>query len=49
MITVTAKKNGNQKQFQVRLRFDAAADIRYYQHGGILPMVVRKKLEEERV
>ncbi|MGT2965109.1 aconitate hydratase AcnA [Streptococcus acidominimus] len=30
--------------FQALLRFDAAADIRYYQNGGILPMVVRKKL-----
>lgn len=48
LIQVTAKKDGKEKSFQVRLRFDAAADIRYYQHGGILPMVVRKKLEEER-
>ncbi len=24
------------------MRFDAEADIRYYRHGGILPMVVRK-------
>ena len=48
LIQVTAKKDGKEKRFQVRLRFDAAADIRYYQHGGILPMVVRKKLEEER-
>lgn len=30
--------------FQALLRFDAVADIRYYQNGGILPMVVRKKL-----
>ena len=26
-------------------RFDADADIRYYKNGGILPMVVRKKLK----
>jgi len=32
--------------FEARLRFDAEADIRYYENGGILPMVVRKKLEE---
>ncbi|MDR1567450.1 MAG: aconitate hydratase AcnA [Streptococcaceae bacterium] len=34
---------GDVKVFKAILRFDAKADIRYYQNGGILPMVIRKK------
>ncbi|HFU4122743.1 TPA: aconitate hydratase AcnA [Streptococcus suis] len=34
-------------EFWVKLRFDAVSDIRYYRNGGILPMVVRKKLGEQ--
>ncbi|KXT76694.1 aconitate hydratase AcnA [Streptococcus sp. DD12] len=45
VITVTAKSASQVKTFQVLVRFDADADIRYYKNGGILPMVVRKKLE----
>lgn len=37
--------NGEKINFQAIVRFDAEADIRYYKHKGILPMVVRKKLE----
>ncbi|HFI0151338.1 TPA: aconitate hydratase, partial [Streptococcus suis] len=44
LIQVRAISEDGTKEFQVRLRFDAVADIRYYRHGGILPMVVRKKL-----
>lgn len=44
LIQVRAISEEGTKEFQVRLRFDAVADIRYYRHGGILPMVVRKKL-----
>mgnify|MGYP000220102878 CR=1 FL=1 len=33
------------KTFKVLVRFDADADIRYYKNGGILPMVVRKKMK----
>ena len=33
------------KPFKALVRFDADADIRYYKNGGILPMVVRKKIE----
>lgn len=45
-VTVTAKKeNGTTIIFDTILRFDSAVDITYYQHGGILPMVIRKKLE----
>lgn len=36
--------DGSVKSFKAIIRFDARADIRYYQNGGILPMVIRKKL-----
>ncbi|MGX7243668.1 aconitate hydratase AcnA [Enterococcus quebecensis] len=45
-VTVTASKpNGEVIKFETLLRFDSAVDITYYQHGGILPMVIRKKLQ----
>nr|WP_242586625.1 aconitate hydratase AcnA [Enterococcus sp. DIV0869a] len=45
-VTVTAtKQNGEKIQFETILRFDSAVDITYYQNGGILPMVIRKKLQ----
>lgn len=43
LVTVTATKDGQSQSFQTRLRFDAPADIRYWRHQGILPMVIRKK------
>lgn len=46
VITVIAKEGDRIIRFKARLRFDADADIRYYENGGILPMVVRKKLQE---
>jgi len=45
-VTVTATKpDGERIEFETILRFDSAVDITYYQHGGILPMVIRKKLQ----
>ncbi|HEL1619662.1 TPA: aconitate hydratase AcnA [Streptococcus suis] len=44
IVTVRAQSDEGTKKFQALVRFDAEADIRYYRHGGILPMVVRKKL-----
>ncbi|HEM5212863.1 TPA: aconitate hydratase AcnA [Streptococcus suis] len=44
IVTVHAQTDDVTKEFQALVRFDAEADIRYYRHGGILPMVVRKKL-----
>ena len=46
LVDLVARKGAEEIAFQARLRFDAEADIRYYENGGILPMVVRKKLEE---
>ena len=46
-VTVKATNTmGEVVVFEVIARFDAEADIRYYEHQGILPMVVRKKLLE---
>lgn len=44
-VTVRAQKpSGTTIVFETVLRFDSAVDLTYYQHGGILPMVIRKKL-----
>lgn len=45
VVDVVARDASGDKRFKAMVRFDAAADIRYYKNGGILPMVVRKKLE----
>lgn len=45
VIDVVAYDETGQKSFKVMVRFDATVDIRYYKNGGILPMVVRKKLK----
>ncbi|MGT2924432.1 aconitate hydratase AcnA [Streptococcus caviae] len=44
IVTVRAVSDQGVKEFQALLRFDADADLQYYENGGILPMVVRKKL-----
>ncbi|MDO4668113.1 MAG: aconitate hydratase AcnA [Streptococcus sp.] len=46
IVTVRATTPKGTKEFKVLARFDAEADIRYYKNGGILPMVIRKKLKE---
>lgn len=33
--------------FQVKLRFDSAADITYWKNQGILPLVIHKKMQKE--
>ena len=44
-VTVVAvKDNGEEIRFQTVARFDSEVDMTYYRHGGILPMVIRKKL-----
>ena len=45
-VKVTATdENGNQKEFEVLVRFDSEVEIDYYRHGGILQMVLRDKLK----
>lgn len=47
IVSVTATKpTGETTDFSVLVRFDSQADIRYYKNQGILPMVVRKKINE---
>lgn len=35
--------HANEKQFEMILRFDSQADLDYYENGGIMPYVIRKK------
>lgn len=45
MLTVRAiKPDGTEKTFQVLARVDTPIEVQYYQHGGILPMVLRKMM-----
>lgn len=46
LVTVTAHSKQGEIHFQALVRFDSEADVRYYQNGGILPMVVREKLQQ---
>lgn len=50
LVTVIAvnKETGEEKQFEVVARFDSEVEIDYYRHGGILQMVLRGKLAEEK-
>jgi len=42
-ITVSASDNaGKQQTFDVQIRIDTPKELEYYQHGGILPYVVRQ-------
>ncbi|HAR6069779.1 TPA: aconitate hydratase AcnA [Staphylococcus pseudintermedius] len=44
-VKVTAtKENGTTVEFDVTARFDSNVEIDYYRHGGILQLVLRKKL-----
>jgi aconitate hydratase len=46
ILKVTATDEaGNKKEFEVLVRFDSDVEIDYYRHGGILPMVLRDKLQ----
>lgn len=46
LLKVTATdEDGNKKEFEVVVRFDSEVEIDYYRHGGILPMVLREKLQ----
>ncbi len=44
-IYVTATgMDGYKKEFQVIVRLDSDMEMKYYQHGGVLPMVLRDKV-----
>ncbi|MRX70711.1 aconitate hydratase AcnA [Bacillus lacus] len=38
-------EDGTITEFEVLVRFDSEVEIDYYRHGGILPMVIRNKLQ----
>ena len=43
LLTVVATgEGGKETRFQVRARIDTPEELRYYQHGGILPYVLRQ-------
>lgn len=42
-VTAT-KEDGRAIRFKVKVRFDSVMDVEYYRHGGILKMVLRKKM-----
>jgi aconitate hydratase len=45
---VKAKKpDGSVKGFKARVRIDTPQEILYYQHGGILPFVLRQLLSKK--
>lgn len=47
-VTALNKETGETKEFEVLARFDSDIEVDYYRHGGILPMVLRAKLAEEK-
>ncbi|MGI2326662.1 aconitate hydratase AcnA [Planococcus sp. YIM B11945] len=47
ILTVTATaEDGTVTQFEALARFDSEVEVDYYRHGGILQMVLRRKLVE---
>ena len=45
-LTVTARgTDGKERAFEVLARIDSPIDLAYYQHGGILPMVLRQLMK----
>ncbi|MDQ0350727.1 aconitate hydratase [Alkalibacillus filiformis] len=46
LVKVTATNDqGETTEFEVVARFDSDVEVDYYRHGGILPMVLRNKLQ----
>ncbi len=44
---VIARANGDMVEVPVKLRIDTAIEIDYYQHGGILPYVLRQLIKSD--
>jgi aconitate hydratase len=44
---VINRKDGSTEEVPVTLRIDTPIEIDYYQHGGILPYVLRQLLEQQ--
>ena len=46
VILVIHRANGSKEEIAVKLRIDTAIEIDYYQHGGILPYVLRQLISQ---
>src|SRR5262249_31748822 len=47
-VTVRARRaDGTEKVFRAVVRIDTPQEVKYYQHGGILPFVLRQLLEKK--
>jgi aconitate hydratase len=44
---VIHRKDGSTEEVPVTLRIDTPIEVDYYQHGGILPYVLRQLLEQQ--
>jgi len=40
--------HADDKEFTARVRIDTPKEVHYYQHGGILPFVLRSLLRKHR-
>ena len=45
-VTVKARSDAGEKEFQMMVRLDTEIDVDYYRHGGILHMVLRQILNQ---
>jgi aconitate hydratase len=46
-VTVTARRaDGSEVTFHTTARIDSAVEVEYYRHGGVLPFVLRRLLEQ---
>jgi aconitate hydratase len=41
---VIHRKDGSRREVPLRLRIDTAIEVDYYNHGGIMPYVLRELL-----
>ncbi len=46
-VTVRARRAGGDKMFRATVRIDTPQEVLYYQHGGILPFVLRQLLGQK--
>jgi aconitate hydratase len=47
VMLIIYRKNGETEEVPVTLRIDTPIEIDYYQHGGILPFVLRQLIKEQ--
>jgi len=47
-LLVITRADGSKKEVKLKLRIDTPIEVDYYQHGGILPFVLRQLLSQQR-